>query len=70
MSCLPQSPKNADHVIAILILLHHLLFLCIKTPKICNFSNFHQIELRFGLGIAVGDPDFKFQLKIESNLKN
>ena len=36
------------------------LFLCIATPKTFNFSNFHQIKLKFGLGV---DSDFKFQLK-------
>ena len=35
-----------------------IFILCIATPKTSDFFNFHQIKLKFGLGV-----DFKIQFK-------
>ena len=43
--------------------------LCIATPKTFNFSNFHQVKLKFVLGVDFGTLISNFNSKIRLNVK-
>ena len=62
-SCLPQIRKKSWWRHRYIDSMTSSSLLCIVTPATPNFSNFHRIKLKFGLGIDFSDPDFKFQLK-------
>ena len=68
-SCLPQIHRKSWWHHRYFDSLTSSSFLCISTSKTSNFSSFHQIKLKFGLGVDFGILISNFNSKIVLSVK-